>query len=50
MAKAQKTIKEQPLKLNMTFEKAMSKALSTSLPKQKETKKSHPRNNNEKNH
>jgi hypothetical protein len=31
--------KEEPIKLNMTFEKAMSKALSTPLPTKKKDKK-----------
>jgi hypothetical protein len=39
MAKVQKIIKKSPVKLNMTFEKAMSKALSTPLPPKKKAKK-----------
>ena len=33
MAKAKKKIKEDTVKLNMTFEEAMKKALNTPLPK-----------------
>ena len=40
MAKAQKKIKEDKVKLDMTFEEAMKKALNTPLPKKKENKKS----------
>jgi hypothetical protein len=40
MAKASKNIKEQTLKLNISFEEAMKKALSTPLPKKKAKKKS----------
>ena len=37
MAKAKK--KEKPLRLNMTFEDALKKALNTPLPKKKTSKK-----------
>lgn len=40
MAKANKNIKEQPLKLNISFDEAMKKALLTPLPKKKAKKKS----------
>ena len=33
MAKAKKKVKEDLVKLNMTFEEAMKKALNTPLPK-----------------
>lgn len=39
MAK-KKVSKEKPLKLNMTFEEAMKKALNTPLPTKKAKKKS----------
>jgi hypothetical protein len=38
MAKAKKQ-KENPLKLNMSFEEAMKKALNTRLPKKNQKKK-----------
>lgn len=38
MAK-KKTVKETPIKLNMTFEQAMKKALNTPLPKKVVKKK-----------
>ncbi len=38
MAKA-KPKKEEPVKLNMTFEEAMKKALNTPLPKKEKKKK-----------
>lgn len=40
MAKANKKIKEPTLKLNISFDEAMKKALSTPLPKKKAKKKS----------
>jgi hypothetical protein len=43
MAKAKKKVKEDLVKLNMTFEEAMKKALNTPLPK-KEPKKNKGRN------
>jgi len=39
MAKKKKKVKEDLVKLNMTFEEAMKKALNTPLPKNKTTKK-----------
>ncbi len=40
MAKAKKTqLEEKPLKLNMTFQEAMKKALNTPLPKKEKKKK-----------
>jgi hypothetical protein len=39
MAKAKKKVKEDFIKLNMTFEEAMKKALNTPLPKKKNKKK-----------
>jgi len=38
MAKSKKKIKEDFVKLDMTFEEAMKKALNTPLPKKKITK------------
>ena len=38
MGKAKKNIKEDVVKLNMTFEEAMKKALNTPLPKSKKKK------------
>jgi len=38
MAKAKKK-EEKPLKLNMTFEEALKKALNTSLPKKEKKQK-----------
>ena len=35
MTKAKEKIKQQPVKLNMTYEEAMKKALNTPLPKKK---------------
>lgn len=40
MAKANKNIKEPTLKLNISFDEAMKKALSTPIPKKKAKKKS----------
>ena len=39
MAKKKATKKEEPVKLNMTFEQAMKKALNTPLPNKKAAKK-----------
>jgi hypothetical protein len=39
LAKSKKIVKEKPLKLNMTFEEAMKKALNTELPTKKAKKK-----------
>lgn len=39
MAKAKKKIKEDLVKLDMTFQQAMKKALNTPLPKEKQKKK-----------
>jgi hypothetical protein len=39
MAKTKKKIKEEKVKLNMTFEEAMKKALNTPLPKKQNKKK-----------
>jgi len=38
MAKTKKKVKEDLVRLNMTFEEAMKKALNTPLPKKKITK------------
>jgi len=38
MAKTKKKVKEDTLKLNMSFEEAMKKALNTPLPKKKNKK------------
>lgn len=38
MAKGKKKKKEEPLKLNMTFEEAMKRALNTPLPKKAKKK------------
>ena len=38
MAKAKKKVKEDFVKLNMTFEEAIKKALNTPLPKSKKKK------------
>ncbi len=38
MVKAKKKTKEEKVKLDMTFEEAMKKALNTSLPKSKKKK------------
>lgn len=38
MSKVKKKIKENKVKLNMTFEEAMKKALNTPLPKSKRKK------------
>lgn len=38
MPKPKKKIKEEVVKLNMTFEEAMKKALNTPLPKSKKKK------------
>lgn len=40
MANSKKKREDKPLKLNMTFEEAMKKALNTTLPTKKVTKKS----------
>ena len=39
MAKSKK--KEEPVKLNLTFEEALKKALNTPLPKKQDKKKKH---------
>ena len=39
MTKEKETKKEKPVKINMTYEQAMKKALNTPLPKKNEKKK-----------